>query len=117
MTTQTTTTTVSLDFSDVYIKGGSQYRVGDLTAGYVVDWDAIDVFGDFSKNPVYLTGSYFLITAVSTVYNIEEMEVEFRVSVMNADGQETTYVMSLNAVEDMNVNRSRQMYGNGPKGK
>lgn len=110
-----TATAISLDFSDAYFKSSSSYLVSELTAGYVLEWSGVDDINEAAKERVhFFGGSYYLITAVGTSYDVEEMETSFSITVMNGDGQEFTFTIAANAVVDMRVNRSRQPYGKGP---
>lgn len=106
--------TMSLNFDDAYFKSTSQYLVSELTAGYVLDWSALDYINEAGAGNVYANGSYFLITAAGTVYNVEEMKVEFVLTVLDKEGQEFTYRVPEEALADFYVNRSRQPYGKGP---
>lgn len=117
MTAQTISApTMDLDFSDVYIKGGNQYEVSELTAGYVLEWSAVDTINEASiEDVIFRGGNYYLITAAGTVYNVEEMAVEFVLTVMAVDGQEFTFRIADENLYELRVNRSRQPYGKGPK--
>lgn len=111
-----TAANVNLDFSDVYFKRSSTYEVSELTAGYVLEWDGVDMLSEAAKEDVHYFGNtYYLITAVGTSYNVDEMETEFAITVMNSDGQEFTFRIAPENVQELRLNRSRQAYGNGPK--
>jgi hypothetical protein len=111
-----TTANISLDFADVYFKAISTYAVNELTAGYVLEWDGVSTINDFAKEDVdFFGGNYYLITAVGTSYNLDEMETEFSITVMNYQGQEYTFKLTETNAEEIRINRSRQTYGNGPK--
>lgn len=108
--------TMDLDFADVYFKSSSSYEVAELTAGYVLDWSALDTINEASIEDVnFRGGNYYLITAVGTTYNVEEMEVEFNLTAMAVDGQEYTFRIADENLYELRVNRSRQPYGKGPK--
>lgn len=108
--------TMELNFADVYFKSSETFEVSDLTAGYVLEWSGVDTINEASIEDVnFRGGSYYLITAVGTTYNVQEMESEFTLTVMAVDGQEFTFRIAEENLPELRVHRSRQRYGNGPK--
>lgn len=116
--TENATTVTSLDFSDVYIKWNGCYDLSALTAGYVLEYDAVDTLSEASINPEDFTGwsSYYLIVESGTYFDLFEDATFHKIVVMDADGRINTITLPDNAAtQDIRVNRSRQTYGKGPR--
>lgn len=116
MTAIATQPTISLDFSDVYVKWNGSYGTDELPAGYVIEWEAADKLADASIDPNAFSGysNYYLIIASGTEYDLFEGESFYKISLMDENGNVQILTLTEDAAMEIRVNRSRQRYGNGP---
>lgn len=102
---------LSLDFSEIVFDDFREYGISDLVAGDVLDSEVLQRLEYYAKNTtVPLAGAAVLLTGLSSVYSIDDMETIFIFTVVNEDGHVGSYRLSFKDARKIFAKRSKRRY-------
>ena len=103
---------LSLDFSDVPFDEHRTYGIKDWIPGHLLDADVRSQFLYYAKNsPAPIFGEAFLITSISSEYDLDTMDTAYTIVLMDEDGAISSHFISLWDIRKIHTRRSIRMYG------
>lgn len=103
---------LSLDFSDVPFDEHRTYGIKDWIPGHLLDADVRSQFLFYAENcPAPIFGEAFLITSISSEYDLDAMDTTYTIVLMDTDGAISSHLISLWNIRKIHTRRSIRMYG------
>lgn len=102
---------LSLDFSDITFDDFREYGISDLVAGDVLDSEVLERLEHYARNhTISLAGKAILLTGLSSVYSIDNMETVCIFTVVDENGRVGSYRLSFKDARKIFAKRSRRRY-------